>query len=572
MSKTKAASRLLSSLLAILMVFCLFPKVEVQAEGESLPTEYYIRYTDVNNNNGANSFVDEMLQEQNPINIPTHVQQGETISIPAPANFDFTDNRPGLTQGVHVSLSTIEVYGIPDDGSVYDWPTFCYITADEYRDGFTTVTIPADFIGSVIFTYTWKIDGYLSDLPSESDVAVITNWIASLDRNVTQKGETLPVTSGSIDTYALQNESKDDVVLTYNASMTMENLGVNGDTAAGSWWDMLNTYRSWIGNETIVYLHFVFDDAFDLSRANFDSVTLTSDMFRLDHYDVVGQEVIFTCYWYGENANNIQGDLNPLIELKNVVVPIKNDWEGSTLTLSNYGYVDGMVYMYAFGNMNRQPEECVIDGGEEYDTFALTLPEPELPPEESSESSEDPDEPSTIIPDDGPTISIRKVWVEDTEEDRPDSILVEIYHDEELYDTVEVEEKYRWRTSYNIPERYENDDWWVQEADVPAGYEDYIDETRDNVFVITNTYVGVEEESSEESSEPSVTPSEPSVEPSEPSSEPSEPVSEPEEPAEPTLPQTGQVWWPIIILLAGGAVLVAFGAFRTMRGSRRHDR
>ena len=203
----------------------------------------------------------------------------------------------------------------------------------------------------------------------------------------------------------------------------------------------------------------------------------------------------------------------------------------------------------------------------------MTQPEPEPEPSEpSSEPSSEPEEPPVVIPDDEPSLSIRKVWVEDTEEDRPDSILVEIYHDEELYDTVEVEEKYRWRTSYNIPERYENDDWWVQEADVPEGYEDYIDETRDNVFVITNTYVGVEEESSEESSEPSVTPSEPSVEPSEPSSEPSEPTPEPEEPAEPTLPQTGQVWWPIIILLAGGAVLVAFGAFRTMRGNSRHGR
>ena len=205
--------------------------------------------------------------------------------------------------------------------------------------------------------------------------------------------------------------------------------------------------------------------------------------------------------------------------------------------------------------------------------FSMTQPEPEPEPSEpSSEPSSEPEEPPVVIPDADPSLSIRKVWVEDTEEDRPDSILVEIYHDEELYDTVEVEEKYRWRTSYYIPERYENDDWWVQEPDVPEGYEDYIDETRDNVFVITNTYVGVEEESSEESSEPSVTPSEPSVGPSEPSSEPSEPTPEPEEPAEPTLPQTGQVWWPIIILLAGGAVLVAFGAFRTMRGNSRHGR
>ena len=115
---------------------------------------------------------------------------------------------------------------------------------------------------------------------------------------------------------------------------------------------------------------------------------------------------------------------------------------------------------------------------------------------------------------------------------------------------------------------------------MPVNYTDDVEEIRDNVFYVYNTYEepvieepeSSEPESSEPSSEPSeVTPSEPSVEPSEPSSEPSEPVSEPE-PAEPTLPQTGQVWWPVILLLSGGAVLVAFGAFRTIRGHGRRER
>ena len=69
-----------------------------------------------------------------------------------------------------------------------------------------------------------------------------------------------------------------------------------------------------------------------------------------------------------------------------------------------------------------------------YNVIELQEVKPELPPEESSEPEEPPVPPTT------PTISIRKVWVEDTDETRPDSILVEIYHDEELYDTVEVEE------------------------------------------------------------------------------------------------------------------------------------
>lgn len=561
MSKTKAASRLLSSLLAILMVFCLFPKVEVQAAITTIPGEYAARYQQ--NVNGLTSdYIKDLVEKESGIKFPATVDLTQPIEVPFPANISGAIQTIGIATGVQYELQQISC-------RIIDNATHKAIWHQEISDFSAPayVEVPEETLPQITdtcvfqFNCSWSLTND-KQLPTDNNMATITNWIASLDRKVTQNGTSLTLTEGNVDTYILQNDSKDGVVLTYKTSMNMENLGVMGSTGDGSWWNTLDNNRRDIGDDTIVFLHFMFDDEFDLSNADFSQATLSSDMFRLDHYDVVGQELILTCYWNGTKANSIEGPLDPIITLENVVVPIDGNWEGTTLTLDNYGYVDGIVYMYRYGTTWGPSEVVGIDGGEEYDTFALALPTPE--PE--------PDEPSTIIPDDGPTISIRKVWVEDTEEDRPDSILVEIYHDEELYDTVEVKEKYRWRTSYNIPERYENDDWWVQEADVPEGYEDYIDETRDNVFVITNTYVGVEEESSEESSEPSVTPSEPSVEPSEPSSEPSEPTPEPEEPAEPTLPQTGQVWWPIIILLAGGAVLVAFGAFRTMRGNSRHGR
>ena len=202
-------------------------------------------------------------------------------------------------------------------------------------------------------------------------------------------------------------------------------------------------------------------------------------------------------------------------------------------------------------------------------------PDPEEPdPEEPKPDDPDPTPPST------PSLTITKKWVADNPEDRPDSVTFNVYKDG-IYDGfLEIEGKYfgdsdTWRDSYPIEEYEVGADWWVEEVDVPVNYTDDVEEIRDNVFYVYNTYeepVIEEPVSSEPSSEPSeVTPSEPSVEPSEPSSEPSEPVSEPE-PAEPTLPQTGQVWWPVILLLAGGAVLVAFGAFRTIRGHGRRER
>ena len=212
----------------------------------------------------------------------------------------------------------------------------------------------------------------------------------------------------------------------------------------------------------------------------------------------------------------------------------------------------------------------------------LPFPEPSITigsePEQGGDDDED-DDPPIVIPD-NPSLTIRKIWENDSASDRPDSITVDIYHDGEYYDSMVISgrrfgDSDTWRDSYDIPARYEDDDWWVVESDVPAYYDSDVEEIRENVFYITNTYeepvieepVSSEPESSEPSSEPSeVIPSGPSEEPS------SEPTSEPSEPAEPTLPQTGQTWWPIIILLAGGAVLVAFGAFRTIRGNGRRER
>ena len=407
----------------------------------------------------------------------------------------------------------------------------------------------------------------------------------------------------AFDGYQVYLTSQNNVFRSYNHALEALDIGVDSSFASQSDIDRALTDEN-IGNALI---EAGYSGIEDLDNYYLDYYNQTYNMNITDLQDASDDYLndLFSCYRPGGGSHAQVGitESNPEIAalgyyyLYNNLITVENI-SGSSYSIADFMErnsvalsaldaelinelsqlketgTDSFEILYESDGpqMNNCYQGRVLDLGMQISLEnSQPTPDPE-PSEPSSDPSSEPEEPPVVIPDDDPSLSIRKVWVEDTEEDRPDSILVEIYHDEELYDTVEVEEKYRWRTSYNIPERYENDDWWVQEADVPEGYEDYIDETRDNVFVITNTYVGVEEESSEESSEPSVTPSEPSVEPSEPSSEPSEPTPEPEEPAEPTLPQTGQVWWPIIILLAGGAVLVAFGAFRTMRGNSRHGR
>lgn len=116
-----------------------------------------------------------------------------------------------------------------------------------------------------------------------------------------------------------------------------------------------------------------------------------------------------------------------------------------------------------------------------------------------------------------------KIWKDEGyTSNRPQSISVQLYCDGESYgDPVTLPVDGKW--SYTWEALDVNHLWTVEEATV-EGYKTPVYEREGNTFIITNTY------------------------------------DEPEPPKEdPELPQTGQLWWPVPVLIAAGLLFIVLG-------------
>lgn len=154
------------------------------------------------------------------------------------------------------------------------------------------------------------------------------------------------------------------------------------------------------------------------------------------------------------------------------------------------------------------------------------------------------------LPEEGGTVErkVLKVW-DDSGEGRPSSVTVQLLRDGAVYDTVTLSAKNHWRHLWS-----ELDDayvWQVVEQTVPEGYTVSVD--REGItFVITNT-----------ADIPSPTPP-----PDTPPDTPTPPPAPTDDtPSSPTLPQTGQLWWPVPLLALAGLLLTAAGAAVRRRGA-----
>ncbi len=148
-----------------------------------------------------------------------------------------------------------------------------------------------------------------------------------------------------------------------------------------------------------------------------------------------------------------------------------------------------------------------------------------------------PVEPQTV------TRKVLKIWQDAGQEDkRPEEITVQLLCDGRVYDTVTLNAGNRWQHTWTGLDA--NHHWTVVEGQL----KDYtVALSREGItFVLTNTYAGA--------NQPPVDPTQPPVDPTKPSTDPGRPGS--------SLPQTGQLWWPVPVLIAAGLLLLLLGALR----------
>jgi len=163
--------------------------------------------------------------------------------------------------------------------------------------------------------------------------------------------------------------------------------------------------------------------------------------------------------------------------------------------------------------------------------------------------------------------TVRKVWINDTSESiaNPSYVTVDLYRNDEIFDTVTLNEENNWEYHWNDLEPI--NDWYVVERDIPVDYTVIIDFDR-NQYLIKNSY------------DPTFTPGTTTTVTTDittttdigghttlkttitstATTTNKTTVSPPTTTKElPPLIQTGQLWWPVIPLAIGGILLLSLG-------------
>ena len=177
--------------------------------------------------------------------------------------------------------------------------------------------------------------------------------------------------------------------------------------------------------------------------------------------------------------------------------------------------------------------------------------------------------------DDDDTVfrKVLKVWDDSGQEhDRPAQVRVKLLKNGKVYDTVTLTAENLWRHTW---QDLDADAGWTVAEEPVEGYTVRV--TREGVtFVVTNSFKEPPEEPDTPDQpdpppeEPDTPPDTPPDEPETPPEKPDSPPDKPDPPAGETLPQSGQLWWPVPVLLAAGLFLITVGLLRR-RGAEYED-
>lgn len=251
-------------------------------------------------------------------------------------------------------------------------------------------------------------------------------------------------------------------------------------------------------------------------------------------------------------------------------------WQGTADALADYIRRDGIAAdavlasgsdrKVCFTDLNRglylvlgQTTELQEDGKTqiyEPQTALIALPE------DSKETSEgtDPYQVTAVLKfekNDKPgnpeetKIHVLKVWKQDQEKERPDSIVVELLQTDVEGNTTVVDRQmltkenqwsYTWKNLSTVMR------WSVSEAEVPKGYTVAVTRER-NTVVLTNT-AKKPGKSDGEVNPPSKKPTDKTT---------NKTVNKITDKTSDKLPQTGQLWWPVLVLLFAGAICLLVG-------------
>lgn len=168
-----------------------------------------------------------------------------------------------------------------------------------------------------------------------------------------------------------------------------------------------------------------------------------------------------------------------------------------------------------------------------------------------------PSKPSTV------SRKVLKVWEDDDHEaERPDHVVVQLLKDGNVYDTVTLNEDNNWRYTWTGLD--ENSKWNIVEKEM----DDYVVEvTQEGLTFVVKNIIAEDIPDDPEPLDPIAPPNpDQPVNPDQPS-DPNQPEN-PGQPSDsgqtagPTLPQTGQLWWPVPVLTAAGMLLLLIGLIR----------